>query len=62
MIQDEEIAECLWMPVDAYLGDEGVSAFNKQIVRAARDSEGVVPMEVEGYGDGRRYEFFMPQI
>ena len=59
-IQEEEIAECRWMPVEDYLGAENVSVFNKSIVRAALHSPGVVPTEVEGYGEPTRYEFFMP--
>ena len=59
-IQEEEIAECIWMPVDDYLQAEQVSAFNKEIVRTARNSPGVVPREMEGYADPSRYEFFMP--
>jgi 8-oxo-dGTP pyrophosphatase MutT (NUDIX family) len=59
-MQVEEIADCLWMPVNDYLGDEGVSPFNKRIVRAALNSPGVRPAAVEGYDDESRYEFFMP--
>ncbi len=59
-IQQEEIAESLWMPVAEYLADENVSDFNKRIVRAAMETPGIVLTEVAGYGDGRRYEFFMP--
>ena len=59
-IQEEEIAESRWMPVDEYLGADGVSDFNKQIVRAARDSSGLAPTHIEGYGDPARFEFFMP--
>ena len=39
-IQEDEIAECLWMPVAKYLADENVSAFNKRIVEAALNSTG----------------------
>ncbi len=59
-IQEEEIAECIWMPVEEYLSAEQVSEFNKEIVRTARQSPGVVPTETEGYADPARYEFFMP--
>ena len=59
-MQESEIAECLWMPVGEFLGGESISPFNKRIVGAALDSPGVVPAEVEGYGDPDRYEFFMP--
>ena len=60
-IQEEEIAECRWMPVEEYLAAEQVGLFNKRIVQAAMDSPGVMPMEIEGYGDRDRYEIFMPQ-
>ena len=59
-IQEDEIAECLWMPVEAYFHAEGVSAFNKRIVKTAMSSPGVTPVEVEGYAEPERYEFFMP--
>lgn len=59
-IQEEEIAECLWMPVQDYLSAEGVSAFNKRIVDTAMKSPGVMPVEIDGYAEPERYEFFMP--
>ncbi len=59
-IQEEEIAECRWMPVQDYLSAEGVSAFNKRIVDTALKSPGVTPVEIEGYAEASRYEFFMP--
>jgi len=34
-----EIAECLWMPVDDYLGNPDTHAFNRRIVQAAIDQE-----------------------
>src|SRR5690606_3976311 len=42
-IQPDEIEESLWMPVQSYLDSEYVSIFNKQIVRAALESPGVIP-------------------
>ena len=60
-IQAEEIAECLWMPVDTFLNDEGVHTFNKTIVRAALDSRGLAPGQIDGFpADGTR-EFFLPR-
>ena len=47
-IQEEEIAESLWMPVADYLGDGNVHPFNKRIVRAAMESPGISPAEIEG--------------
>ncbi len=58
--QPEEIEECVWMPVEDYLTSDYVHTFNRQIVRAALASPGVVLSDVEGYSDGRRREIFMP--
>ena len=59
-IQLDEIEQARWMPVEEYFGNEHVSVFNKQIVRATLDNAGVSPCFIEGYGDPSRYEFFMP--
>ncbi len=62
-MQEEEIAECLWMPVDHFLSEEsGIHAFNKSIVRAALESPGVSPANITGYDDADRFEFFMPAL
>jgi len=60
-IQEEEIAESLWMPVEEYLSHERVSPFNKEIVLAAVNTPGLSRVESEGYGDPEQYEFFMPR-
>jgi 8-oxo-dGTP pyrophosphatase MutT (NUDIX family) len=56
----EEIAECRWMPVEEYLGHQTVHAFNKTIVRAALQSQGLQTTWIEGYDDPKAREFFMP--
>jgi 8-oxo-dGTP pyrophosphatase MutT (NUDIX family) len=58
-MQESEIEDCLWMPVDDFLASPDVSAFNKSIVSAALHSPGVVPCQIPGFEDGTR-EFFMP--
>lgn len=58
--QEEEIAECLWMPVDDFLADPQISPFNKSIVRAALEHPGIAPGEIEGYGNPEQFEFFLP--
>ena len=58
--QEDEIEECLWMPVTEYLGSEYVGDFNKHIVQAALDSPGIVPTWMDGYNDPDLREFFMP--
>ena len=59
-IQEEEIAESLWMPVNEYLEAENVHVFNKRIVCAAMTSPGITPSKIQGYDDSDKYEFFMP--
>lgn len=60
-MQTAEIEECLWMPVDEYLQSEFVSQFNKLIVQAAMENNGLQQTWVDGYGDPERYEFFIPE-
>ena len=59
-IHEEEIEEARWMPVNEYLNSEYVGAFNRRIVRAALESEGVISAAVEGYDKPETHEFFMP--
>jgi 8-oxo-dGTP pyrophosphatase MutT (NUDIX family) len=59
-MQEEEIAECMWMPVQDYLESENVHAFNKKIVAAALDCQGIGPHLIEGYGTPETHEFFFP--
>ena len=58
--QEEEIAQCRWMPLQEYLDAEGVSLFNKEIVRAALTDTGVAPTVMDGHRDPHLHEFFMP--
>jgi ADP-ribose pyrophosphatase YjhB (NUDIX family) len=62
---EEEIQECLWMPVEEYLASEDVGVFNKRIVQAALESvengAKLVPTWIEGYQtEPERREIFMP--
>ena len=59
--QDDEIAECVWMPVEAYLNAESVSGFNKEIVRAAIETPGFGPITIAGYRDPSKVEVFFPK-
>jgi len=58
---NEEIEECLWMLVDDYLNSPTVHSFNKAIVRAALNSNGLETTWLEGYDDPKMREFFMPR-
>ena len=59
-MQESEIEECLWMPVEEYLNSEFVHVFNKKIVQAALDSPGIRPTHIEGYDNPDTHEFFFP--
>jgi 8-oxo-dGTP pyrophosphatase MutT (NUDIX family) len=60
--QDDEIDECLWMPVHHYLTNDDVAFFNKRIVQAALKSTGIGSTWLEGYNDPAKREFFFPDI
>ena len=58
---EQEIQECLWMPVDEYLSSEVVGIFNKRIVEAALNGSSMAPAWIEGYQtEPDRREIFMP--
>ena len=59
-MQADEIQECLWLPVGEFLEADDISNFNKQIVRAALEGEGVVQSFIEGFGGPDTREYFMP--
>lgn len=60
-IQEAEIHACMWMPVEAYLEHEQVGAFNKQMVAAALEGEGLVPGWFERYDvSPETHEIFVP--
>ncbi len=60
-MQADEIAECLWMPVEAFLSAGDVHNFDKEIVRAALRSSGLAPSPIDGKPDDGSREFFMPK-
>lgn len=60
-LQEDEIAECVWMPVETYLKAESVSIFNKEIVRAAIETPGFGPIAIDGYRDPAKVEVFFPK-
>ena len=59
--QEEEIEECIWMPVNEYYAADSVSYFNKLVVQAALTSPGVIPTEVRGYRAPDTVEVFLPE-
>jgi len=60
-IQESEIEESMWIPLEQYLAYEHVGVFNKQMVAAAVRGEGLVPGWFEGYdADPESRELFVP--
>ena len=58
--QEDEIEECIWMPVDEYLEHEDTHPFNRRIVRAALSGAGLIPESIPDYGTPETHEIFMP--
>ena len=58
--QEDEIEECIWMPVDEYLEHEDTHPFNRRIVLAAMSGSGMVPEPIPDYGTPETHEIFMP--
>ena len=58
--QEEEIEECLWMPVEEYVSHPNVHVFNRSVVQAVIAGNGIAPIDMEGYGTPETHEFFMP--
>ncbi len=57
--EDAEIAEARWMPVDEFLANPHVAAFNKHIVQLAWQHKGLSPTLIQGYGsNSKNAEFF----
>ena len=59
-MQAEELDECLWTPLEEFLGAESIGVFNKSIVRAALENTGLAPVSMDGYPNTGEREFFMP--
>ena len=58
-MQTQEIQECIWMPVDEFLGSESVAEFNKWIVNAGLNMPGMGVTSVVGYPAVGDREFFV---
>lgn len=57
--QDDEIAECLWMPIEKYLTSDSVGEFNKVVVRASIHNEGLTPQSIKDYKDPEFVEILL---
>ena len=58
IMQEEEISECLWMPISDFLGNESVHDFNKTIVNASIKPYSMKQVTIDGYEPPDKYEFF----
>ena len=61
VMQADEIQECLWMPVDEFIASDSIANFNKQIVRAALESDGIVQSFHRRFWWAESREYFMPR-
>ena len=59
-MSEQEIEECLWMPVQDFMSDDDISPFNKGIVRSAIESDGIVPADMPGMPPDPTREYFLP--
>ena len=57
-MQEEELSECLWMPVSDFLDNRSVHDFNKTIVNASIKNYSMKQVTIDGYEPPERYEFF----
>ncbi len=64
-LQEAEIAEGCWMPVDTFLNHADVGPFNKGVVKLALASGGLEPGWIGNYNTDpevqRKYELFVPR-
>jgi 8-oxo-dGTP pyrophosphatase MutT (NUDIX family) len=60
--EEEEIAECFWMPHTDFLANEDVHPFNKRIVRAAISSPGISREYLDNYGTPETHELLLPPL
>ena len=58
-MQEDEIQECLWMPVEEFLADEGIGDFTKSIVLAGIKSPGMVKVDTPGFPSDDTREFMV---
>lgn len=66
---EDEIAECFWMPVQDYLSHPDTHDFNRRIVEAALHMDAaaaaghpvIAPELIPGYGSPQSHELFFPR-
>jgi 8-oxo-dGTP diphosphatase len=59
-IQESEIADAKWFPIDEYLADEKIGKYNQYIVRSAIKNPGLKSVKLPGYmSSDSDYEVFI---
>lgn len=59
-IQESEIADARWFPINEYLADEKIGQYNKFILRSALQKQGLKSVKLPGYmSSDEEYEVFM---
>ncbi len=61
VVQETEIEEAIWMPVQQFLAHEHVGVFNKRVVETAVSGSSLMPGWFDGYDvDRQTRELFLP--
>lgn len=55
-IDESEIEEALWMPLEEYLASPDTHDFNRKIVKTAVSGKGLAPEGIDGYGTPETHE------
>lgn len=59
-IQEDEIFDAKWFPIDEYLADETIGKYNQLIVKAALEKQGLESVDIPNYmKKPEQYEIFM---
>ncbi len=59
-IDEREIAQAMWIPVEQYLAREGIGLYNRRVVQAALAAPPLASIKMDGYMDGPDdYEIFV---
>lgn len=58
-IQESEIHDAKWFPIDEYLADQKIGRYNHQVLRSALASQGMISTKLDGYMEGATYEVFL---
>ncbi len=61
-IQESEIGDARWFPIDEYLADDKVGQYNQQMLKKALDDKGLISIRIPSYlRADENYEVFIPE-